>query len=487
VNRPLRRVAIACLVLFGLLLGQANWVQAVKGKDYRNDPRNQRVLLRTYDRERGAILVGTGDSQTAIARSVATDDSLKYLRVYPSGETYAPVTGFASFVYGYSGIERVENEVLSGEDERLLVRRLSDYITGREVEGASVLLTLNPDAQRAAYRGLRGKVGAVVALDPRTGAVLAMASSPSYNPAALSSHDGKAIRDSYERLVEDESSPLINRAVERTYPPGSTFKLVTAAAALAAGYQPTTRIPSPTVLDLPGTTADLGNFGGERCGNGRTSTLQDAMRISCNTAFGALGMKVGDDAVRRQAEAFGFGTDPLRLPQRVAESVFPSDLTKAQVAQSSIGQYDVRVTPLQMAMVAAGIANGGDVMRPYLVQEVQAPDLSKLALTSPKLLSRAMSVTVARALSAMMELVVQRGTGTRAKIPGVRVAGKTGTAQHRQGAAPHAWFVGFAPANDPRVAVAVVIENGGNVGSEATGGRLAAPIAKAVMQAVLGG
>lgn len=486
-NRPLRRVALACLVLFGLLLGQANWVQVVKAKDYRNDSRNQRVLLRTYDRQRGAILVGTGTSRVAVAQSLETKDSLKYLRTYPGGAVYAPVTGFASLVYGYTGVERLQNSVLSGEDERLLVRRLSDYITGRQVQGGSVLLTLNPKAQEAAYQGLRGKVGAVVALDPRTGAVLALATSPSYDPTALTTHDRSGITAAYKRLLGTTGSPLVDRAVERTYPPGSTFKLITAAAALAAGYHPTTRIPSPTVLDLPGTTATLGNFGGERCGDGRSTTLTDALRISCNTAFGGLGMALGQDAVRRQAEAFGFGTTGLRVPQPVATSVFPDDLTKAQTAQSSIGQYDVRVTPLQMALVAAGLANGGVVMRPYLVQQLQAPDLSVLSTTTPEVLHRAVSLQVAQQLTAMMELVVTSGTGKNARIPGVRVAGKTGTAQHGTGEAPHAWFVGFAPANDPRVAVAVLVEDGGNLGSDATGGRLAAPIAKAVMQAVLGG
>jgi peptidoglycan glycosyltransferase len=486
VNRPLRRVALACLVLFGLLLGQANWVQVVKAKQYRNDPRNQRVLLRTYDRERGAIVVGSGSSRITIARSVATNDVLKYLRTYPTDGEYAPVTGFASLVYGFTGIERLDNDVLSGEDARLLVRRLSDYVTGRKVAGGSVVLTLNPRAQRAAYDGLAGKVGAVVALDPRTGAVLAMASRPSYNPTRLSSHDPKAIRDAYNALLDDPADPLVNRAVERTYPPGSTFKLITTAAALADGYTPDRRIPSPTVLDLPGTTATLGNFGGESCGDGRTTTLQDALRISCNTAYGALGMTLGADRLRAQAEAFGLGATGLRVPQPVATSVFPDQLTKAQVAQSAIGQYDVRVTPLQMAMVAAGIANGGEVMRPYLVQQVQAPDLSTLELTVPSVFRRALSSNVAQQLTAMMERVVTSGTGTRARIPGVRVAGKTGTAQHQVGEPPHAWFVGFAPADDPKVAVAVLIEDGGNLGSEATGGRIAAPLAKAVMQAVLG-
>ena len=484
-NRPLRRVALACLVLFGLLLGQANWVQVVKAKQYRNDPRNQRVLLRTYDRERGAIIVGSGDSRIVVARSVATKDALKYLRTYPDGLEYAPVTGFASLVYGFTGTERLENDVLSGDDERLLVRRLSDYITGRKIQGGSVLLTLDPAAQRAAYQGLKGKVGAVVALDPRTGAVLAMATSPSYDPSVLTTHTPRSIRDSYGRLLDDPADPLLNRAVERTYPPGSTFKLITTAAALAAGYTPDRRIPSPTVLNLPGTTADLGNFGGERCGNGRTTTLEDALRISCNTAFGGLGMTLGADKLRAQAEAFGFGSSDLRVPQHLASSVFPDELTRAQVAQSAIGQYDVRVTPLEMAMVAAGIANGGEIMRPYLVSKVLAPDLSTLSQPSPQVLRRAVSSAIARTLTAMMEKVVTSGTGTRAQIRGVRVAGKTGTAQHGQGEAPHAWFVGFAPANDPQVAVAVLIEDGGNLGSEATGGKVAAPLARAVMQAVL--
>ena len=486
-NRPLRRVGAACLVLFGLLLLQVNWIQVVKAKDYRTDPRNRRVLLREYDRERGPIVVGTGSNRVAIARSVPTGDALKYLRTYPGGEPgmYAPVTGFASFVYGYTGIERQENSVLSGSDERLLVRRLSDYITGRQIKGGTIELTLNPKAQRAAFDGLKGKRGAVVALDPRTGAVLAEASSPSYDPNPLSSHDGRSIRASYQALVRLASDPMLNRGVQKTYPPGSTFKVITSAAALSHGLTPQTRIPSPNVLDLPGTTANLRNFGGEHCGDGRTDTLLNALEISCNTAFGALGMRLGQDVVRRQAEAFGFGDSSLDLPQPVATSVFPTDLTKAQTAQSSIGQYDVRVTPLQMAMVAAGIGNGGDIMRPYLVSRALAPDLSELGKADPKLYRHAVSSSVATQLTAMMVAVVQSGTGTRAQISGVTVAGKTGTAQHGPGAAPHAWFIGFAPAVHPVVAVAVVVEDGGSLGSDATGGKVAAPIARAVMEAVL--
>ena len=485
-NGPIRRVAFACFALFGLLLVQANWVQVVKAKEYRDDPRNRRVLLRTYDRERGPIVIGSGSARLALAKSVATTDTLKYLRTYPGGALYAPVTGFHSLVYGDTGVERLENAVLSGEDDRLFVRRLSDVITGREARGGSIVLTLNAAAQKAAYDGLGSNIGAVVALDPRSGAVLAMASRSSYDPTGLSSHDPSKIRSSYTSLLADPTDPLVNRGVERTYPPGSTFKVITTAAALAHGYTPDTRIPSPTLLNLPGTTANLRNFGGETCGDTRTSTLADALRISCNTAFGQLGITLGAEVVRAQAAAFGFGRSDLLLPQRVATSVYPDKVTKAQEAQSAIGQYDVRVTPLQMAMVAAGVANGGEVMKPYLISEVQAPDLSQLDLATPKVYSRAMSSTIADQLTAMMENVVAKGTGTNAQIPGIRVAGKTGTAEHAVGQAPHAWFIAFAPANDPKVAVAVFVQDGGSAGSEATGGKVAAPIAQAVMRAVLG-
>jgi peptidoglycan glycosyltransferase len=378
--------------------------------------------------------------------------------------------------------------VLSGESDQLLVRRLSDYVTGRQPEGGRVVLTLSAAAQKAALAGLAGHRGAAVALDPRTGAVLAMVSTPSYDPNRLSSHNGTKIRSYYEALQADDGDPLLNRAVQQTYPPGSTFKVITSAAALSSGkFTPDSRIPSPRELDLPQTDKNLKNFGGESCGDGKTSTLADAFRISCNTAFGGLGMTLGGDKVREQAEKFGFGDNDLQVPTRIARSVFPDSLSKPQEAQAAIGQYDVRVTPLQMAMVAAGVANGGDVMKPYLVREVQGPDLSRLSTTEPSVYrSDAISREVADQLTAMMELVVNGGTGRSAQIPGVRVAGKTGTAQHATGEAPHAWFIGFAPADDPQVAVAVVVEDGGSAGSEATGGRVAAPIARNIMRAVLG-
>ncbi|MDT7572299.1 MAG: penicillin-binding protein [Actinomycetota bacterium] len=487
-NSPLRRVAIACLVLFGLLLINVNYVQVVKADSYRNDNRNARGLLRSYSHERGPIVLSAGGGANAVALDKATPaEQLKFLRTYPGGAAFAHVTGFASFVYGRTGIEQAENDVLSGQSDNLFVRRLSDYITGRRPEGGRVVLTLQQAAQRAAYAGLQGKRGAVVALDPRTGAILAMVSTPSFDPARLSSHDAKAMRTYYERLHADEADPMLNRAVSQTYPPGSTFKVITSAAALSSGkFNPNSEIPSPTELDLPQTNRNLKNFGGETCGNGKTTTLADALRISCNTAFGQLGMDLGGDALRDQAEKFGLNDDGVRVPLRVAGSVFPDELSTPQEAQSAIGQYDVRVTPLQMAMVAAGVANHGTIMTPYLVREVQAPDLSTLSQTRPEVYKRPISAAVADQLTSMMQLVVTNGTARSAQIPGVPVAGKTGTAQHAEGQAPHAWFIAFAPANDPQVAIAVLVEDGGSAGSEATGGRVAAPIARDVMRTILG-
>ncbi len=487
-NRPLRKVAVACLLLFGLLLINVNYVQVVKAGQYRDDPRNSRVLLRTYERERGPIaVIEPGGKRTAVAESTKTDGPLQFLRTYPGGPAYAHVSGYYSFIYGRTGIERSENRVLAGDDDRLAFTRLSDVVTGREVQGGSIVLTIDPAAQKAAYDGLtsRGFKGSVVALDPRSGAVLAMVSTPSYEPSRLSSFEASKIRSYYQELNGASNDPLLNRTIARTYPPGSTFKVVTAAAALSTGdYTPETRIPSPRQLDLPQTSRNLSNFGDSAC-SGDTSTLADALRISCNTAFGALGLQLGQDRLRDQAEKFGFNDDGFTAPTSVATSVFPTDLNPPSLAFSAIGQFEVRTTPLQMAMVAGGVAAGGKVMRPYLVKEVQAPDLSLLDRAEPELYRQAVSPEVAAQLTSMMQLVVANGSGTRAQIDGVTVAGKTGTAQGAAGAAPDVWFIGFAPAEDPQVAVAVVVEDGGDRGTSGTGGAISAPIAKEVIQAVL--
>ncbi|MGH3327570.1 MAG: peptidoglycan D,D-transpeptidase FtsI family protein, partial [Streptomycetales bacterium] len=411
---------------------------------------------------------------------------LKYLRRYSAGPLYAHATGFYSLVYGSTGVEQARDSILAGTDDRLFVRRVIDLITGEQPKGGSVELTLDAQAQRAAYQGLGDRKGAVVAIEPSTGAILAMVSRPSYNPAALSSHDRDSIVQSWKSLNSHAGKPMFNRALNGLYPPGSTFKIVTSAAALSSGkFNTESELPGPAELDLPLTTATLPNYDGQACGPGNVTTLREALRISCNTAFGALGMKLGGQALRDQAERFGFNSD-INVPNQAATSVFPQQVDKPQQAQSAIGQYNVAASPLQMAMVAAGVGNNGTVMEPYLVQEVQGPDLAPLDTADPEPLSEAVSPQVAAQLTDMMVTVVEEGTGPNAAIPGVTVAGKTGTAQHGSSSDPHAWFVSFAPAEDPKVAVAVIIEGGADTASEISGNELAAPIARDVMEAVLG-
>jgi peptidoglycan glycosyltransferase len=481
-NKPLRRVAVACLALFALLLLNANYQQFVLASERRDDPANRRVLLEEYSTQRGPILV----AGQPIARSEATSDELKYQRVYADGPLYAPVTGYYSFIYGASGIEAAEREILAGTDDRLFVRRVADLFTGDKPGGGTVRLTLNPAAQQAAYAGLQGQVGAVVAIAPQTGAILAMVTNPSYDPNVLSSHNGTAIQEAWQMLNADPAKPMANRALRETYPPGSTFKIITAAAALSTGkYTSESVVPAPDVLDLPLTDADLPNQGGASCSSTGQITIRDALRISCNTAFGGLGMAIGADALQEQAEKFGFNST-VDVPMRSARSVFPSDLNAPQTAQSAIGQFDVRATPLQMAMMIAGVANDGVVMKPYLVQEVDAPDLTPLETAEPEQLSQAVSPAVAEQLQSMLVTVVQDGTGRNAQIDGVTVGGKTGTAQSAPDRPPYAWFVAFGPVENPQVAVAVLIESANVEPNDISGGRLAAPIAKAVMEAVLG-
>ncbi|HYN30759.1 MAG TPA: penicillin-binding protein 2 [Dermatophilaceae bacterium] len=481
-NTPIRRVSTVVALLFVSLLVSTSLVQFVWAKDLNARPDNRRTLLSTYARERGQILVG----DTAIARSVPSDDEFQYLRTYPQGRAWSHVTGWYSFFGAGGGLELAENGLLSGSSDALFYRRVSDLFTGRKPQGASLQLTLDTRAQAAAIRGLGDQRGAAVALDPRTGAILAMVSNPTFDPNDLASHDFDAVEQASRELTADPTAPLVNRAIGGDlYPPGSTFKVVTAAAALSSGdFDEDSVIPGPAELDLPQTTATLPNSNGRACGPGGKTTLTNAMRISCNTAFGWLGMEVGADAFRQQAARFGIG-DELSVPMRVTPSSVPAELNEPQLAQSAIGQYDVRVTPLQVAMVSAGVANDGVVMTPYLVQSVLGRDLGVLDETSPEELTQAVTPEVAAQLTRMMEAVVRSGTGTAARISGVDVAGKTGTAEQGEGRDPHAWFTGFAPAGDPEVAVAVVVEDGGNAGSEAAGGRVAAPIAKDIMEAVL--
>jgi peptidoglycan glycosyltransferase len=474
VNAPLRRVAISVLVLFTLLILNANYIQVVRSADLRDDRGNTRVLAEEYNRERGSIIVGG----TEIARSVPTDDTLNYLRQYPEGRLWAAVTGYYSVIFGDTQMEDAENDVLSGSDPRLTFRRLTDLFTGRDPQGGDVILTLDAAVQQAAMAGLDGVTGAVVALDPTTGAVLGMASTPTFDPNELSSHDPAAIRAYAEELESLERDPRLNRAINDNYPPGSVFKVVVSAAALEEGYEPDTEIPAPDTFTLPGTTTELENFGGSECAADEEQSLIDALTISCNTAFAELGIALGEDKVREVSERFGIDGEKREIPLEVAESDIGEIANDAELGVSSIGQQDVRLTPLQAAMIASAVANDGDLMTPYMVDQVRAPDLSVIDRTEPEVLSEAVSEDVAADLTEMMLSVVENGSGRAARIDGVPVAGKTGTAEN---AGPdHNWFVGFAPADDPQIAVAVFVANGGG-----TGGEISAPIARDVIAAYL--
>ena len=488
-NKPIRTMAIFCMLLFAALLLNSTYLQYVDAGSLNSRPDNKRVRDAEFSRKRGAIVAGN----SSIAESVKSDDQYVYQRVYKQPQKYAQITGYYSYIYGRSGVESSQNEILSGSDPRLFVNRVVDMLGNSQPKGGSVSLTINPKAQTAAYDGLRalGKnvQGSVVALDPSTGKILAMVSSPSYDPNQLASHDFSAVQKSWAGLNGNKDRPLLNRGIQEVYPPGSTFKLVTAAAALSSGqYTPDTKVKGGAKLDLPQTSTDLVNENGSNCGGDRI-TLTQALEVSCNVSFGDIGLRLGAPALREQAEKFGFDQTYLHDLNGQVKSRFPDakHVDEPQTALSAIGQYDVAATPLQMAMVASGIANGGTVMRPYLVDEVQAPDLSRLDKTIPEAFrSNAVSSSVARDLTQMMIEVVDRGTGTTAQIPGVKVAGKTGTAQSSPERPPYAWFVSFAPADNPKVAVAVLVEDAGVERNAISGSGLAAPIAKKVMEAVIG-
>jgi peptidoglycan glycosyltransferase len=510
-NRPIRKVAAALGVLLAAIFVNLNFVQVVKGSHYRDDPDNRRVLLAEYSSPRGQIVV----QGNAVARSVETKDELKYLRVYPQGPVYATITGYNSFIYGTSALENAENDVLSGHDPRQFGRQLADIFTGRNPRGGSIELTLNKAAQQAAYDAMKlpngtFKRGAVVAIDPTTGAILAAVSTPSYNPSALSSHDSTAIQKAYEQLTKNPSEPMLNRAFNQNYAPGSVFKVIVAAAALKDGVTPDKRIPALNgywpfgghtgACPNDPTSSCVENFEGETCDNGTTATLAFALAKSCNTAFAALAVDtLGGEKVADEAQLFGFDGDQLEIPLGVSKSTIGNadDLTdKGKMSHISFGQQSVRMTPLQGAMISAAVANGGTLMQPYLVQRELGPNLSQLSNTNSVELGQVLPHDLNQDLQSMMEGVVTNaeGTGGAANItdiPNVKVGGKTGTAdtgifKNGQQTAPHAWFSGFALQDgNPKIAVAVIIENGGVNGDETTGGLAAAPVAKQVMEAYL--
>ncbi|WP_016700089.1 peptidoglycan D,D-transpeptidase FtsI family protein [Actinoalloteichus spitiensis] len=487
-NTPLRRVSLFVMLLVVALMANLTYIQVIKADEYRTDPRNStRKSLEEYSRKRGDILAG----DEVIASAVETGGRLRFQRTYSDGPVYAPITGFFSDRFGSRGIEAVENDVLNGSDDRLFVRRLSDLITGRDPEGGKIRLTVDPHVQRVAYDQLadRGFTGAIVALDPKTGAVLAMANTPSYDPSPLADHDNNVQAEAWAEYTEREDGPMQNRAIREIQPPGSTFKLITAAAALENGWRSDTGVSPDPVVTLPNTSTDLPNFNRNPCGIGQSATLKVALAESCNVPFAEISGELGADTMRETARAFGFDEE-LFIPVRVEASSMGELGDAAQLYQAGIGQRDVRVTPMQNALMAATIANGGTRMAPYLVDSILGPDLSTLDSTSPDELNQAISPETAATLTDMMIASEEYTGGGGDILPNVTVASKTGTAQWGTDPGanpPHAWYVAFAPAEDPQVAVAVLVESGGDHSLGATGGKVAAPLGREVMRAALGG
>ncbi len=485
-NAPIRQTAWAILGAFLALILATAWIQAVAGPSYRDDPRNPRLTAWRVGRERGAII--TADGVTTARSDPNPEEPSTFTRVYPTGDRYAHTVGYVSVLYGSRGLERTrQNDLVSHRDAT--ISGLLNVILGGDARPRGLRLTIDDTLQQAAIEALGEEKGAIIAVDPRTGAVLASVSTPGFDPNELVGPDAAPAGSALEN---DPDQPLLHRTIAQTYPPGSTFKVITTAAALESGVAgPSTEYPDLEELELPNSTSTIHNYDESVCTDGTEVTLEEAFVRSCNTTLAAVGMQVGADALSTTAEAFGFNEAiPYDLP--VIPSAMPSadDYADdpAAIAQNALGQRDVRATPMQMALVAAAIANDGNIMIPFVVEDVFTHDGNIESTTEPTLWRRAISPATAAVLSDLMEKVVISGTGRNAAVPDIRVAGKTGTAQVT-GSAPDVWFIGFAPVvpepGERQIALAIVLEDGGSVGETASGGSVAAPIAASLIEAYL--
>jgi peptidoglycan glycosyltransferase len=486
-NRAIRRVGIAVVALVLVLVAQLTYLTIVDANNLKRNPHNVRSLLANANRPRGDIVTADG-TVVAHSRTVSDGTVFKYLRQYPTKDLFAQTVGYQSFVFGSTGVENTYNNALLGRENQLNLNNIPDVLSGKATTG-NVVLSLRADAQRLAQSLLGFQRGSVVLLDVKTGGILAMYSNPSYDPNPFVVHNNQIAQAAFTSVQQNPDHPALPRSYRERYPPGSSFKTVTASVALEDGVAtPNSTFPVRTELTLPQSTNTLKNFGGESCGG----TLVNSFTVSCNTTFGQLGLQIGDQFVAGMAK-FGIGqAPPIDLSPGAVPSVGPAagsfQSNQPQFALAGVGQGAVAVTPLQMALVADGIANGGVIMQPHVASEIRDANDKLIRRIDPSPWMTATTPQVAQAVTQMMIQVVNSpaGTGTAAQIPGVTVAGKTGTAQTVPGQPPHAWFVAFAPAEAPRFAVAVIVEHGGNARQEATGGRVAAPIAAQMLKLALG-
>jgi peptidoglycan glycosyltransferase len=489
-NKPLRRIGMAMMVMIVLLLANDMYVQVIHGDEYRQNPRNQRTLLNQYSRDRGLIVDAAGNT---IAGAKATNDRLKYQRTYANGPLYAPVTGYFSVRYAQSGIEQAENSILNGSDDRLFVRQLSNLITGRDPSGGSVQVTIDPRVQKALYHAMssRGFTGGAVATDPKTGAILGMVSTPSYDPSPLASHDGGVQTKAWKKYTSAPHNPLVNKAIDDPRPPGSTFKLIDSAAALSSGkYTPDSKFPAAGRITIPGTNTTFDNYDREHCGPPGTDqvTMTTALAYSCNTAFGTLAAQLGEQSIRDEAHNFGVGHQQ-KVPMKVSKSSIGEIPSKAALYSVGIGQQNVRFTPMQSAVITSTIANDGVRMKPQMVKAILAPDLSTISKMDPQQVNQPISADVANQITAMMKQSEKHTTDWQ-QYKQYDIASKTGTAEHgppNQHLIPYGWYTAFAPANDPKIAVSVMITHGSPYGQNTVGANVAGPVGHAAIQAYLGG
>ena len=491
-NRQIRQVAFLVLVMFATLALSVTSVQGLARPSVweswsangalNSDPRNRRTVSRKFDTERGPILLARGTTIASTQKSDNGQGSEDYQRVYANGPLYAPVTGYFSPAFAsMTGMEKEGNSVLNGDDPSLFSSRIKTLITGDSQRGGAVELTIKPEIQQAAYDALAGREGAVVALDPKTGAILALVTTPSYDPSAFATRNGNAANEANATLSQDSSRPLDNRAIAgNRYPPGSTFKIITTAAALRTGkIKPDQEVDAPDTITLPGTSHSLENYGGESCGGGRT-TFSHAFAESCNTPFAQLAMNVGEEELSKEAKNWGFDSD-LSIPLKVTPSTYPHNDSQAQTAMAGIGQASVQATPLMMAMVAATVANKGVRVAPRVIDAWIDADGKETPQESPEGV-RVISEATAKTLTEMLIGVTQEGgTAESASINGYLVAGKTGTTEILTDDSTVASFVGFLPARDPVLAIAVIVNRPEGI----YGGTVAAPVFREVALAAM--
>ncbi|MFK0116166.1 peptidoglycan D,D-transpeptidase FtsI family protein [Streptomyces sp. NPDC090994] len=482
-NKTIRRASVFALLLVFALLVRATWVQFYEGQALADDTDNRRNAIQTYAGPLGNIIVA-GEAVTGSARTEGSD--LAYKRTYKDGELYAAVTGYASQAYAPTQLEGIYEDLLNGTDPQL--KTVMDTVTDQRADPGNVITTIDPDVQRAGYEALGDNKGAAVAIDPKTGKILGVVSTPSYDPTSLT--DANTAGTAWKKLNADDDKPLTNRALRQPLPPGSTFKLVVASAALEDGLYSSVdeKTDSPDPYTLPGTVTPLTNENPNApCEN---ATIRVALQYSCNNVFGKMAVDLGQDKVRAMAEKFGFNDDEQDVPVRAYTSVYPSDMDEAQTGLSGIGQFDVTATPLQMAMVSAALANGGELVTPHMVAQTTDSDGDVLKdYDEDAKTTRIVSSSTAEQLQSAMQTVVEDGTGSNAQIDGATVGGKTGTAQHGENNSktPYAWFTSYAKSDSTgeEVAVAVMVEQSDAARSEVSGNGLAAPVAKAMMQAAL--